>query len=186
MPVPVSLLRLPGTIVKRALTESTTVEVNEHWQPFTLPILTTPTTSLTTATATMAFVPSRCPNTQLQTILTDIARTVEALQVILQDLVPIDTAGIRVEVLNATRPNLCSFNLLIGLRQRLRRCESQVTKRRLSEGDAQELAYVRLRGVNFAVDAAGGGLDGQLIVLSRSRAVGGRMSRCKCYESKKR
>jgi hypothetical protein len=134
---------------------------------------------------TMVLLPSRRPNTQLQTILADIARTIKALQVILQDLVSVNTARIRVEVLDTARANLHRLNLRLRLGERLRRCPSQVTKRWLSERDAQELAYVWICGVDFAVDAAGGGLHGQLVMLGGSRTPRGRMGSCDCCESKK-
>jgi hypothetical protein len=158
---------------RRSLTETSTIKIYKHRQPFTLPTLTSPTMSLT-----MVFLPSRRPNTQFQAILTDIASTIQPLQIILQNLVSVNTARIRVEVLNTTRADLRSLHLRLWLGQRLWRCPSQVTQRWLSERDAQELAYVWIRGVDFAVDAAGGGLDGQLVMLSGSRAPGGRMGGC--------
>jgi len=174
-PVPILVSLHFKQASKRTLTESTTIEVNKHRQPFTLP---SPTTSLPTTTTAPTFATSRRPNTQLQAILTNIARPIETLQIILQNLVSVNPTRVRVEVLDATRADLRSLDIRFWLGQRLRRCPSQVAQRRLSERDAQELADVRLRGVDFAVDAARGGLHGQLIVVGGSGTVGGRMGCC--------
>lgn len=98
------------------LTESSTVEVDEHRQAFSLSTTTTAfATSLATATTAMVLSFSWSPDAQLETVLADIASSITALQTILEHLVEINAARISVEVLHTAGTNLLRLNIFIRL-----------------------------------------------------------------------
>lgn len=149
-------------------TETSTVKVDEHGQT----LVNTATPFAPTFTAASALLLLRSPDAQPQTVLTHIARPVEALQVVLKNLVDVDTTRVRIEELHATGTNLRGLDILIRLRERLRSSPTQFTDRRLCEGNPQKLAHVRLCWIDFAMDAAGGCLNGQTVMLRRAAVIG--------------
>lgn len=99
------------------LTETPTVEVDQDRQ--TLAFTTMTTTSGFTLVTTARFLLSWCINTQPQTILADIPRTVETLQIVLQNLLGVDIADVVVQELQAAGSKFFRFDFLLGLGQRL-------------------------------------------------------------------
>lgn len=95
------------------LTESSAIKVDQNRQSLSF----TSTTMFLSSSPATTTVPSlvRGPNAEPQAVLADVASAIQTLQIVLQDLVQIHRARVRVKELHAAWAQLLGFDILIWL-----------------------------------------------------------------------